>query len=120
MPTPMKIQCWNDIAREAMNELVTRQMFHSDLMTVARLELRLGAKVPLHSHPNEQITMLTAGALRFELGGNELILRAGEILPIPGGIPHSVEALEDSVAIDVFAPVREDWLRGDDAYLRGR
>ena len=37
---------------------------------------------------------------------------------IPPGIPHMVEALEDSVATDVFAPVREDWIRGDDAYLR--
>jgi quercetin dioxygenase-like cupin family protein len=120
MPNPMKIQSWNDITREEMNELVTRQMLHADRMTVARLELRLGAKVPRHSHPNEQITMLTAGALRFELGDEELVLRAGEILPIPGGVPHAVEALEDSVAIDVFAPVRDDWIRGDDAYLRRR
>ena len=34
-------------------------------------------------------------------------------------VPHRVDALEDSVAMDLFAPVRADWLRGDDAYLRG-
>jgi quercetin dioxygenase-like cupin family protein len=38
---------------------------------------------------------------------------------IPGNVPHRVEALEDSVVFDVFAPRREDWIRGDDAYLRG-
>ena len=44
---------------------------------------------------------------------------AGESVLIPGGVPHRVEALDDSVVLDVFAPRREDWLRGDDAYLRG-
>ena len=46
------------------------------------------------------------------------MLRAGEMLEIPPHVPHSVEALEDSVAVDLFAPVREDWRRGADAYLR--
>ena len=38
---------------------------------------------------------------------------------VPGGVPHEVEALEDSLVLDVFSPVRDDWVRGDDAYLRG-
>jgi quercetin dioxygenase-like cupin family protein len=103
-----------------MNELVTRQVLHGDLMTVARLELKAGAIVPLHSHPNEQLSMVAAGSLRFSTGGEEVIVHSGEMLRIPGDVPHSVVALEDSVAIDVFSPVREDWVRGDDAYLRGK
>jgi quercetin dioxygenase-like cupin family protein len=39
-------------------------------------------------------------------------------VPLPANVPHEVEALEDSVLLDVFSPVREDWLRGEDAYLR--
>ena len=39
-----------------------------------------------------------------------------EIVP---HLPHRVVALEDSTVFDLFAPVREDWLKGNDAYLRG-
>jgi unsaturated pyranuronate lyase len=46
-------------------------------------------------------------------------VRAGEVLVIPSNLPHSAEALEDCVDIDVFSPPRADWLDGSDAYLRG-
>ena len=47
-----------------------------------------------------------------------MVLEPGGVLHIPSGAFHQVEALEDSVAVDVFSPPREDWIRGDDAYLR--
>jgi quercetin dioxygenase-like cupin family protein len=50
--------------------------------------------------------------------GREQIVRGGEVLTIPPHAPHAVEVLEDSVALDVFSPPREDWIRGDDGYLR--
>jgi quercetin dioxygenase-like cupin family protein len=62
--------------------------------------------------------MMESGALRFEISGKEIVVRAGDVLPIPPHAPHMVEALEDSVATDLFSPRREDWIRGDDAYLR--
>jgi quercetin dioxygenase-like cupin family protein len=74
--------------------------------------------VPEHSHPNEQISMLDQGSLRFVIAGQEILVKAGEVLRIPPHVPHSAEALEDAVAVDLFSPVREDWIRGDDAYLR--
>jgi len=101
-----------------MNPLLSRQAIHGQNITIARIKLSKSALVPLHSHPNEQITMLERGALRFVVSGLETILRAGEVLAIPPHAPHMVEALEDSLAVDLFAPVREDWIRGDDAYLR--
>jgi quercetin dioxygenase-like cupin family protein len=57
--------------------------------------------------------------LRFVVGENEVVLGAGESIALPAHVPHEVEALEDSLVIDVFSPVRDDWVRGDDAYLRG-
>ena len=59
-----------------------------------------------------------AGKKVFFMEGDEVEVNAGEMLNIPPHIPHKVEALEDSVAIDLFAPARDDWQRGDDAYLR--
>jgi quercetin dioxygenase-like cupin family protein len=114
----MKVHRWTEIPAEQMNESVTRQVIHTDTMTVARLVLREGAVVPRHSHPNEQISNVESGLLRFVFDHGEVEVRAGESMQIPGNVPHAVHAIENSVALDLFSPVREDWLRGDDAYLR--
>jgi quercetin dioxygenase-like cupin family protein len=45
-------------------------------------------------------------------------VRAGEVLVIPSNLPHKAEALEDTLDVDIFAPPRQDWLDGTDAYLR--
>ncbi|MGA2589480.1 MAG: cupin domain-containing protein [Bryobacteraceae bacterium] len=109
---------WNRVEEEQLNPQLGRRMIHGRNITVARISLRKGAVVPTHSHPNEQISMLEHGEVRFVLSGEERILRAGDVLVIPPDAPHMVEALEDSLAVDLFSPPREDWIRGDDAYLR--
>src|ERR1051326_2040806 len=109
---------WSSIPEEPLNPLIGRRVIHTERMTVCRIRLAKGAVVPRHSHENEQVTMLESGALRFVFDGGEKIIRAGDVLPIPPHAPHRVEALEDSLAVDLFSPVREDWRRGDDAYLR--
>ena len=115
----MKHHNWNAIPEEQMNPLVGRKVIHGQNITVARLRLAKGAIVPLHSHVNEQISMLESGRIRFVIDGQETIVHGGESMQIPPHAPHMVEALEDSVAVDLFSPIREDWIRGDDAYLRG-
>jgi quercetin dioxygenase-like cupin family protein len=62
--------------------------------------------------------MLKSGALEFEMPGKRIVLKAGDVLVIPPDVPHSVVALEESKVTDLFTPAREDWIRGDDAYLR--
>ena len=85
---------------------------------LARIILRKGSIVPQHSHDNEQITYVLDGALKFVIDGKELVVRSGEILVIPSNLPHSAEALEDTVDLDIFCPPRQDWISGTDAYLR--
>jgi quercetin dioxygenase-like cupin family protein len=114
----MPLHDWKLLEEEQLNPMMTRKAFHAETMTVARLFLRKYAVVPDHSHVNEQITMLESGALKFVIDGEEQVLRAGEMMQIPPHAVHRVEALEDSVAIDLFSPCRDDWKRGDDAYLR--
>ena len=109
---------WDTVPPEQMNPLVARQVIHSETMTIARLDMKKGCLVPVHRHANEQICFVQKGRLRFMLDNKEQIVEAGQILRIPPNLPHSAEALEDSVAMDVFSPRREDWIRGDDAYLR--
>jgi quercetin dioxygenase-like cupin family protein len=114
----MNVFDWDRVEREQMNPMLARRVIHGENMTMCRLELEKDAVVPMHSHHNEQFTMLERGALRFEINGEERVLRPGEILRIPPHAPHTVLALEKSLAMDLFAPVREDWLRGEDTYLR--
>jgi quercetin dioxygenase-like cupin family protein len=114
----MQLYEWNRIEKEQLSPTFARQVIHGETMTVARMYLSKGCAVPEHHHHNEQISMVEQGVVRFVVGGVEKTIKAGEVLRIPPHVPHSAEALEDSIAVDLFSPVREDWIRGDDAYLR--
>ena len=109
---------WADIAPEQTNPLTTRQFVVGTNTMLAHLMLNKGAHVPLHQHMNERMSHVVEGSLNFTIEGKVVVLRAGEILCIPPHVPHEVVALEDSVALDIFNPPRQDWIDGDDAYLR--
>jgi quercetin dioxygenase-like cupin family protein len=113
---------WSDLPVEQLNPLLTRQFVTGSQAMFARLELKKGCIVPRHHHPNEQITYITQGALRFSLGEEgstvDKVVRPGEVLVIPPNLPHSAEALEDTIDFDIFAPPRQDWISRDDSYLR--
>ena len=64
---------------------------------LARVLLRKGCIVPEHSHPNEQLTYIAEGALKFWIDGQVIVVAAGECLTIPPNMPHKAEALEDTV-----------------------
>lgn len=109
---------WTTVEAETLKPGVTRRAIHTAGMTIARLHLAAGAVVPRHQHINEQITNVEQGRLVFIFDDSRVEVNAGESLAIPPDVPHAVEAVEDSVALDLFTPRREDWIRGDDAYLR--
>ncbi len=109
-----------DKPREQMIAGVERRFVSGERTTVGQIWIAKGALVPQHTHESEQVSYIVSGALRFTLDGtDDLTVRAGEILVIPSNMPHSAEALEDTYDIDLFAPRREDWISGNDAYLRG-
>ena len=113
----MAIHRWDDEPVEQLTPTVGRQVVHTDGMTIARIHLRAGAVVRRHEHPHEQVATVLEGRLRFVVGDDAPEVGVGESMFVPSGVPHEVEALEDSLVLDVFAPVRDDWIRGDDAYL---
>jgi len=121
MPTPPIHTSWSSIPIEPMTPLLGRQFVVGTNIMVSRITLAKGGHVPLHSHANEQIAILLTGCLRFVLydpGSREVILRPGELLCIPPNLPHEAFALEDTVNLDLFNPPRQDWIDGNDAYLR--
>ena len=111
---------WDQLPREDLHELLSRRLITGDQMMLAHVYLKKGCVVPKHSHMNEQLTYILEGALRFLVGddGEEIVVRAGEVLHLPGNVPHEAHAVEDTLDVDIFYPPREDWLKKTDAYLR--
>jgi quercetin dioxygenase-like cupin family protein len=110
---------WVDVEVEKLSSLIGRQFVVGSDTMLARVLLKKGAHVPLHSHHNEQITYVLDGVLKFAIEGKEIVVHAGEVLCIPPHVPHEAFALEDTVDLDIFNPPRQDWIDRDDAYLRG-
>ena len=112
---------WEDVPREELHERLSRRLITGDRVMLAHVYLKQGCVVPRHSHENEQFTYILEGALRFLVGADgagEIVVRAGEVLHLPGNVPHEAVALEDTLDVDVFYPPREDWLKKTDSYLR--
>jgi quercetin dioxygenase-like cupin family protein len=110
---------WSSVELEDLNPLLQRHFVVGQNIMLARVLLRKGCIVPEHSHHNEQITYILEGALKFWIGGRELVVNAGEVLTIPPHMPHKAEALQDTVDLDIFNPPRADWINKTDNYLRG-
>ena len=112
---------WKDIPEERVTDRISRKLITGDGMMIAHVYLKKDALVPQHSHHNEQITYILSGALRFWIGANrerEVVVREGEVLHIPGNVPHEALALEDTLDVDVFNPPRQDWLDKTDTYFQ--
>ena len=124
-PQPQHI-AWRDVPSEALTPLLDRQFVTGKQAMLARFHLRKGCVVPEHSHVSEQLSYILTGSLKFQFRNQDgsaaadVIVRGGEVLVIPSNLPHSAVALEDCDALDIFSPVREDWLSGQDGYLRGQ
>jgi unsaturated pyranuronate lyase len=109
---------WDTVRKEQMNPKIWRKVVHGEKLTIAQLYIAKDGAVPVHHHENEQMSYVVEGALKFNLDGKEVIVRKDEILHIPPNVPHGVVALEDTFDIEIFSPIRSDWLTGQDAYLR--
>lgn len=109
---------WKKVELEVLNPLLHRQMLTGTNVMLARILLKKGCLVPLHSHHNEQVSYVIEGALKFVVAGKNITVRAGEVLTIPPHVPHLAKALRDTVSLDIFNPPRMDWINKTDAYLR--
>jgi quercetin dioxygenase-like cupin family protein len=108
--TSARLHRWDEIALDKVTEMVSQKIVAGDREMVAQIYLKRGALIPMHTHDSEQMTYILQGALRFLVEGEEIIVREGEVLHIPSRIPHQAEALDDTFELDVFSPIRQDWL----------
>lgn len=119
-PAAATLYRWADVPLERVTDSLSRRIVTGQRLMVTHVYLKTGCVVPRHEHENEQVSYVLSGVLRFQVGdgGSEVLVRAGEVLHIPPGVPHGAVALEESLSIDIFDPPRQDWLDGTDAYLR--
>jgi len=108
--TTVRVHRWDEIALDKITEMISQKIIAGEREMLAQIYLKRGALVPMHAHESEQMTYILQGALKCLVGGEELLVREGEVLHIPSGTPHQAEALEDTFELDVFSPVREDWV----------
>jgi quercetin dioxygenase-like cupin family protein len=114
----MEVHRWKDILWEEVTPDISRKIIAGSNEMIAQVFLRKGAVVPEHAHVSEQITYILEGALQFWIDNQELVVRAGEVLVIPPDVPHKATALEDTLDVDLFSPIRQDWLDKTDSYFR--
>lgn len=98
------------IPLEVLGPGVARQVVHGTQSTFARWQLKSGASVPLHHHVNEQITWIVSGRAEVFSGGERYDLLAGDVMVFAPNVEHAFKILEDTVAVDIFAPARQDWI----------
>ena len=110
MPSNAVVQRWAAIELDKVTELISRKIVAGERQMLVQVYLKRGAHVPAHRHESEQLQYVLEGALRCVVGGDEVVVREGEVLVIPAGVHHQAEALADTFALDLFCPVRTEWL----------
>lgn len=99
-----------DLPGKTLAPGLTGYYAHGQQMTLGLVEIKKGSDLPLHQHPHEQITYILEGQLDMTIGGKLCSLTAGMYYVIPSNIPHGAKAITDCKVIDVFNPVRQDYL----------
>ena len=113
----VRLHRWDEIALEKVTEMISRKIVTGERMMTTQIYLKKGAIVPTHSHESEQMTYVLQGALKFVINGEEITVREGEVLHIPSWVAHQAEALDDTFELDLFSPIRQDWLDHTDTYF---
>jgi len=102
---------WTTIPAQRIAEGIERQMVWGDRVMVCRLRLAPRTVTAVHAHPHEQITIVERGQALFTVAGRERRTRPGDVLHFPSGCEHGATMLDEEVVlIDIFSPVREDFL----------
>jgi quercetin dioxygenase-like cupin family protein len=104
---------WSEIPAEQVGEGIERQMVVGEKMMVCRLRFAPFVVTPEHEHTHEQMTIVERGRVRFIVEGEGRVASAGDVLHFPPGCRHGATMLDEEVVlVDIFTPLREDFLAG--------
>ncbi|MFT7899114.1 cupin domain-containing protein [Tenacibaculum ascidiaceicola] len=114
---------FESMPHDTISEGITRQWFHGAKGQMAYFHLKKGAHIPMHKHPNEQITYILKGKVKIntiDKGKRKTyIISTGQVIVFPENVSHEFFALENTLDLDVHVPVRQDWLTNElPSYLK--
>ena len=96
--------------KDVLEKIQKKTLVYGDRTLMAEFRLEHGADLPRHSHPHEQTGYLVSVEIELSIGDETHQVKPGDSWCIAGGVEHKATVLEDSVAIEVFSPVREDYI----------
>ena len=102
---------WDKVPVEKVNDGIKRQMVIGQNVMVCRFTFDPFVVTDVHSHPHEQVTLVIKGKVRFTIDGQTVIAAPGDVLHFPPDNRHGATMLDEEVVlIDIFSPIREDFL----------
>ena len=113
----MKFYDLNELENDEVNPSYLRKVVCGESLTIAKVEVKEGETTQMHSHDTEEVVVVLKGCWRFHLPEGDVTLKDNQVLCIPSGVEHSSEVLEDTIALDICADYRPDWLTGQDKIL---
>lgn len=96
--------------KEVLPGIRMKAVVYGDKTLMTEFLLRAGSTLPVHDHIHEQTGYMVSGKMRLSIGEETFEVAPGDSWNIPGGVPHSAEVLEDSVAVEVFCPRRDEYI----------
>lgn len=110
---PVKIFIHNDEVQyeQVANGVKRKVMSYDDRAMLVRVEFEKGGIGTLHSHYHSQITSIESGIFEVEIGGEKKVLKTGDVFYIPPNVLHGVVCMEEGVLLDMFSPMREDFVK---------
>jgi len=108
----VEVLSWDKIDEERVNDKITRKIFWGEKIMAARFQLAPETVIPVHDHASEQMTTVLEGSVTLSFpGGESITLRKGDMVVVPSSRPHgSVAGLDGATVLDVFSPIRQDFL----------
>ena len=99
----MRYYDWDDLKADSASEAIRRKLVTGERLMIARTETKKGSRIASRQHPHETFIAVIDGAWKVSFGGRELIVGTNQILHLPPNTEHSIEALDWTVALEVFA-----------------
>jgi quercetin dioxygenase-like cupin family protein len=100
----------NNLKEYELAKGVRARIINCESMSISYVTLDAGVDMPEHKHVNEQVVNVIEGELELTVNGEPRVLKPGVVEVLPPNVPHGAKALTDCRVIDVFHPVREDWV----------
>ena len=106
-------ESWSNIPKETVSTGIERRMLVGDKLMICRLRFDPRVVTAVHRHPHEQMTLVERGKVVFSIEGEDRVAGPGEVLHFPSNVLHGATMLDEEVVLmDIFTPIREDFLNG--------